>query len=164
MMDTSFTINQDLTFKESMSSTLYYILSSKRFRIFVLFLAGLSVMSNLLSPQGIEVKEILWDFASILMTGTILLLFMIILTLVFRKTRPSIFKFSYHFTHWGMSWNNNEKEFSRSWKEINTFKESKAFFFLYTDRNNIHVIQKRLFKDQYDVFAFRDLLKEKINK
>jgi hypothetical protein len=163
-METSFTINQDLTFKESMSSTLYYILTSKRFRLFVLFLAGLTVMSNLLSPQGIEAKKILWGFVSILMTGTILFLFMIILTLVFRKTRPSIFKFSYHFTHWGMAWNNNEKEFSKSWKEIDTFKESKAFFFLYTDKYNVHVMQKKLFKDQYDVFAFRDLLKEKINK
>ena len=128
-MESSFTINQDLTFKESMSSTLYYILTSKRFRLFVLFLVGLTVMSNLLSPQGIEVKEILWGFASILMTGTILLLFMIILSLVFRKTRPSIFKISYHFTHWGMDWNNNEKEFSKSWKEVDTFKESKAFSF-----------------------------------
>ena len=127
-MEASFTINQDLTFKESMSSTLYYILSSKRFRLFVLFLAGLTVMSNLLSPQGIEAKEILWGFASILMTGTILLLFMIILSLVFRKTRPSIFKFSYRFTHGGMAWNNNDKEFSKSWKEVETFKESKAFF------------------------------------
>ena len=163
-MEASFTINHDLTFKESMSSTLYYILSSKRFRLFVLFLAGLTVMSNLLSPQGIEAKEILWGFASILMTGTILLLFMIILSLVFRKTRPSIFKFSYRFTHGGMAWNNNDKEFSKSWKEVETFKESKAFFFLYTDKYNVHVIQKRLFKDQYDVFAFRDLLKEKINK
>jgi hypothetical protein len=163
-METSFTINQDLSFKESMSSTLYYILSSKRFRLFVLFLAGLIVMSNLLSPQGIEVKEMLWGFASILMTGMILLLFMIILSLVFRKTRPSIFKFSYRFTHWGMAWNNNDKEFSKSWKEVDTFKESKAFFFLYTDKYNVHVIQKRLFKDQYDVFAFRDLLIEKINK
>lgn len=163
-MEASFTINQDLTFKESMSSTLYYILSSKRFRLFVLFLAGLTVMSNLLSPQGIEAKEILWGFASILMTGTILLLFMIILSLVFRKTRPSIFKFSYRFTHGGMAWNNNDKEFSKSWKEVETFKESKAFFFLYTDKYNVHVIQKRLFNDRYDVFAFRDLLKEKINK
>jgi len=64
----------------------------------------------------------------------------------------------------GHVWNNNEKEFSKSWKEIDTFKESKAFFFLYTDKYNVHVIQKRLFKDQYDVFAFRDLLNEKINK
>ena len=163
-MEASFTINQDLTFKESMSSTLYYVLSGKRFRLFVLFLAGLVVVSNLLSPQGIEIKDILVGFASILATGTILLLFMIILNLVFRKMRPSIFKLSYHFTHWGMTWNNNEKEFSKSWKEIDTFKESKAFFLLYTDKYNVHVIQKRLFQDQYDVFAFRDLLKEKISK
>lgn len=163
-METSFIINQDLTFKESMSSTMYYIFSAKRFRLFVLFLVGLTILSNLLSPQGIEVKEILRGFASILIAGSILLFVMIVLSLVLRKTKPSIFRISYHFTHWGMAWKNNEKEFSRSWKEIDTFKESKAFFLLYTDKFNVHVIQKRLFQDQYDVFAFRDLLKEKINK
>jgi len=143
-METSFTINQDLTFKESMSSTLYYILSSKRFRLFVLFLVGLTVMSNLLSPQGIEPKKILWGLASIFMTGTILLLFMAILSLVFRKTRPSIFKISYHFTHWGMSGIIMKKNSQNRGKRLILSRNRKLFsFYILTS------IMYMLFKKDY---------------
>ena len=163
-METSFTINQDLTIKESMSSTLFYILSAKRFRLFIFFIVALATFTEISSLKENDLKGVLWNFLSILITIVILLIFITVLNLIFHKTKPTLFKFSYQFTDWGMFWKKDNIEFSKSWKEVDTFKESKAFFLLYTDKYNVHVIQKRLFKNQYDVFAFRDLLKEKLNK
>jgi hypothetical protein len=61
-----------------------------------------------------------------------------------------------------MHWDNGSGQFSKAWREVLIFKETRSFFLIYTDKINVHTIQKRLLKELDGVDFFRRLLEENI--
>ena len=168
-MQTTFTINQNLTYREFLSSTLYFYLSAKLLRRFFLLVIGLSLFSNILglmtTSKGLKVT----DFVSAIVPSVILFLmviiFSIVICLIIYKSKPYLFhNVSYDFTHWGVVRHGEKTEFSKPWREITRVKETRAFFLLYIGRTDFHIIQKRMFGNINELDDFRSLLKEKTLK
>src|SRR6476619_2871934 len=94
-MQTTFTINQNLTYREFLSSTLYFYLSAKLLRRFFLLVIGLSLFSNILglmtTSKGLKVT----DFVSAIVPSVILFLmviiFSIVICLIIYKSKPYLF-------------------------------------------------------------------------
>ena len=71
---------------------------------------------------------------------------------------------SYQFNHWGVIRHGDLTEFSKPWREVSKFKESKAFFLLYISNTDFHIIQKKMINGSDEINKFRDILIAKINK
>jgi hypothetical protein len=160
-MQNVFKIEQDLTFREFLSFTLYYYLTGKRTRKFFILIATLSLLSVILgliaTSNSIDLLVISTYLAPVVVSffGLLLICFIIY------QFKPYLFKkVSYEFTHWGVVRHGERTEFSRSWRDITNLKETKAFFLLYIGSTDFHVIQKRMFSDTEKLDTFRNCLIE----
>ena len=168
-MKASLIIRQDLTFKEVLSSTFYLFLFSKRVKIFLLFILALSLLSSFLgfatTPGQFRFLEVFKIILSIILFLFVMCLLLFVVALFLYKTRPNLFKnIQYEFTLQGIQWQNENGRFSKPWDQVTKMKETSSFFMIYINRINFHVIQKRMFKDEYEISGFRNCLKETINK
>ncbi|MEI6946712.1 YcxB family protein [Paraflavisolibacter sp. H34] len=166
-MRNSFIIRQDLTFREFASSTLYYYFSGRLLKRFFLFLTGLALLSVFLgfasASNGIDLVTIISSFAPIIILLIAVTAFAFFICLYIYKSKPYLFEgVSYDFTHWGVERLGERTEFSKPWRDITEFKETKAFFLLYVGNNDFHIIQKRMFANPEELNDFRKLLKANI--
>jgi hypothetical protein len=83
---------------------------------------------------------------------------------IYKRKRYLFNNVSYDFTHWGVVRNGAKTEFSKPWREITRFKETKAFFLLYAGSIDVHIFQKRMFANTEELNDFRQLLLENIKK
>lgn len=167
-MENSFTIRQDLTFSEFFSSALYYYLSGKSLKRFFLFLLGLSLLSMFLgfltTSQSVDIITIISTFAPFIILFLIGIIVISLICLYIYKSQPHLFKnVSYYFNHWGVVRHGEQTEFSKPWRDITKFKETKAFFLLYIGSTDFHIIQKRIFENDKVMNDFRNLLNENLN-
>jgi len=164
-MQNVFRIEQDLTFKEFLSSTLYYYLTGKRtWKFFVLiatFDLIIMIYGFVTSPSGVDLSVIPTYLAHSISLFFGMLVFIVLICFVIYKFKPYLFKnVSYEFTDWGVVRDGERTEFSKSWREITNLKETNAFFLLYIGSTDFHIIQKRMFPDQEKLETFRDCLVE----
>ena len=168
-MHESFTIQQNLTFREFLSSTLYYCFSGRLLKRFVLFLIGLTLLTTFLgsatTSDGVRPGTFIYNFAPILLVIPIVVIFSFCLCLYIYYGKPYLFhNVSYDFTHWGVVRNGEKTEFSKPWREITKFKETTAFFLLYIGDRDFHIVQKRMLESQERIAAFRQLLQKNLKK
>ena len=95
----------------------------------------------------------------------IVALFALLSCLFIYKSKSYLFKnVSYDFTHWGVVRHGERTDFSKPWRDITKFKETKAFFVLYTGKSDFHIVQKRMLKDLDSLNDFRKLLQQNISQ
>lgn len=167
-MKASLIIRQDLTFKEALSSTFYIFLFSKRVKIFILFIMALSILSSILefatTPAPFQLLQVFKNILPIILFLFVMSLLLFLIALILYKTRPNLFKnIQYEFTLQSIQWQNENGKFSKPWEQVTKLKETSSFFIIYINKISFHVIQKRMFKDTYEIFDFRNFLNEKIN-
>ena len=164
-----FTIRQDLTFNEFLSSTLYYCFSGRLFKRFMLFLLGLTLLSSFLeyatTSREVQLGTFIYNFAPIFMIVPIVVVFSFFMCLYIYKRKPYLFNnVSYDFTLWGVVRHGEKTEFSKPWCDITKYKETKAFFLLYIGDRDFHIVQKRMLESSVRLDAFRQLLQENVKK
>jgi hypothetical protein len=166
-MQFSFNVNQDLSFFEYFKGALYYF-NNKRFKIFIAIIFIFPLLSDIFALLTITNYRISLTsvFLSLIPIGILLLMAFTITLIVcsyFYNIKPQFFKnISYSFNHWGIIRNSEISGFSKPWREISKFKETKSFFLLYISGLDFHIVQKRKFNSSEDVANFRALLKENI--
>ena len=166
-MQDSFTIKQELTFRDFLSSTLYYYFSGKLLKRFFLVLIGVSTLSMILgvvtTSKGIDLKTIVGGFAPILILLLGVIAFAFFTCLYIYRSKPYLFdNVSYDFTHWGIVRHGEKTEFSMAWRDISKIKESKAFFLFCIGNTDFHIIQKRMFANSEELSDFKQLLRGNI--
>ena len=164
-MENTIIINQQLTFKEFVSSTLYFYLTGSLLKRFFAILFAILLVSLLLglgtTDKGLDTTMIIGTVAPVIFLLAAATAFVFLSCLYIFKSKPSIFKnVSYEFTHWGIIRHADKLEFSRPWRDITDMKETKAFFLLYVGKTDFHIIQKRLIGDS---IKFRLLLKSNLS-
>jgi hypothetical protein len=164
-MQNIFKVDQDLSFKEFLSSTLYYYLTGRRTRKYFAFMTALGILSTIFgfmtSSNGVGLSDIPIYLAPAIMLFFGMLDFIVLVCFVIYKFKPYLFKnVSYEFTHCGVVRHGERTEFSKPWREITNLKETKAFFLLYIGNTDFHIIQKRMFPDTEKLETFRDCLVE----
>ena len=163
-MEKSFTIRQNLTFRDFLSSTLYYYLSGRLLRRFFLILVGLALLSMFLgldtTSKGINSARLISSFAPFLIFLIGVVAFAFTTCLYIYKSKPYLFhNVSYDFTHWGVVRHGDRTDFSKPWRDISKIKETKAFFLIYIGNSDFHIIQKRMFAGSEELNDFRQLLR-----
>ena len=159
----SFTIKQDLTLKDFFSSTVYYYLSGRLLKRFFLFLTLLMLLSTFVGPSTTFLETLITIFVPIIILLLMVITGTFFICVFIYNSKPYLFKnVSYNFTHWGIVRHGERTEFSKPWREISKFKETKSFFLLYIQKTDFHIIQKRMFNDANELNDFRILLKENI--
>lgn len=166
-MQNSFIIRQDLTLKEFLISTLYYYFSGKLLKRFFIFLICLTFLNMFLSfattSSNMALLTIFSSFAPIVILFVVVVIFASLICLYIYKNKPYLFSdVSYDFTHWGVIRHGEKTEFSKPWRDISKFKETKNFFLLYIGNNDFHIIQKKMFTNLNELDDFRQLLRENI--
>jgi hypothetical protein len=166
-MQNSFIMSQDLTFREFLSSTLYYYFTGRLLKKILLLLIGLTLLSMFLgsatTSKGINLATVFRSVAPIVILLLLIVIFAFLICLYIYKSKPYLFdNVSYDFTHWGVVRYGDRTEFSKPWRDITKFKETKAFFLLYIGNTDFHIIQKRMFTKSEELNAFRQLLRENI--
>lgn len=116
------------------------------------------------TSKGLEMTSIFTNFAPVAILFLIVIIFTFIICLYIYKSKRYLFdNVSYDFTHWGVVRHGERTEFSKPWRDISKFKETKAFFILYIGNTDFHIIQKRMLENIGELNDFRNLLSEKIN-
>jgi hypothetical protein len=109
--------------------------------------------------------SIVSSFAPIFILLLILMILVVLICLYIYKSKPYLFTdVSYKFTHWGIVRIGERTEFSKPWRDISEFRETKAFFLLCIGSNDFHIIQKSMFHSLEDINDFRCILKEHIRQ
>jgi hypothetical protein len=166
-MRDSFTVRQDLTFSDFFSSMMYYYFSGKLLKRIFLFIAGVIVFSMLLgiatTSNGIDLLTLMSSFLPLLIVVLIVIAGVFFICLNIYKSKPYLFQnVSYDFTHWGVVRRGENTEFSKPWRDITKFKETKAFILLYVGNSDVHIIQKKMFANGSELNDFRQLLQDNI--
>ena len=160
-MEQPLTVQQELTYKEYLSAMLYVFASSKRAKWYLIGIFGLIMVSNLLGPGSITAIDLITMLAPLVMMILLFVTFITIACYYIYKSKPYLFHHvSYVFTDWGVVRHGERTQFSKPWKEITRFKESKAFFFLYAGKFDVHIFPKKMFADEFEMEHFKDLVKE----
>lgn len=164
-MQSSLRINQDLTFQEFFSGTLYFCFSSKLVkRAAILILAGnvLSIFVELAAnPNSLSSDSLFTQVIPIIAMLLLLVLLVFVFSIFTYTNKSDIFKnVTYDFTHWGIIRNAVQSQFSKPWRDLTEVKESKEFFILYFSNTDYHLIQKRMIGDKKEVGRLRTLLIE----
>jgi hypothetical protein len=162
-MKNSFTVSQDLSHKEYLSSNLYFVFHSRRLRLYGLYLTGIFLLSLFLGfpakKEELNLIKLVGSLAPVVFLGVVLILGVILLSFYIYRSRPHLFKnVSYEFTHWGVTRHGEKTEFSKPRREITKIKETKAFFLFYAGID-MHTIPKRVFGTQEELDEFRQFLK-----
>ena len=168
-MQESFTISQNLTFREFLSSTLYFYFSGRLLKRLLLLLIGLTLLSTFLgfatTSKRFDLATVFYNLVPMAILIFIIVVFAFFICLYIYKNKAYLFdNISYEFTHWGVTRYGEKTEFSKPWRDITKVKETKAFFLLYIGNTDFHIIQKRMLAGSEELNAFRHLLHENIKK
>ena len=164
-MKDSFTIRQDLSFKEYLRSNLYFFFVSRRLRFYGLVLTAVSAYGSgsVTASKKIDLTAIVSVFVPILLMAAVLALGIYFVSLYLYRAKPYLFKeVSYEFTHWGIVRHGERTQFSKQWREITKVRESKNFFLFYAGMD-AHTIPKRVFSSPGELDAFRQFLKRAVD-
>ncbi|MDX2046219.1 MAG: YcxB family protein [Chitinophagaceae bacterium] len=167
-MQNSFTIRQELSLREFLIATLYSLFLGRRMKIFLFLMTGVALASLFLgyatTSDGINLSALATAFAPLVMILIIFTVFICFGGFFVYKSNPHLFKnVSYTFTHWGIVRQDKRGEFSKPWRDISKFKETKSFLLVYPRAGmDTHIIQKRMFADSEELNAFRQLLNDNI--
>ena len=164
-MKDSFTINQSLTLRETLSAIFYIFPRTKAFKRFSLFLTVIVIMSNILgvmtapgsgSPQK-SILEIVGTLGAIIIIfSALVLVFCTCMYLI----KPANFKnVIYHFTKTGVARTANDTTFSFPWRSFSKLTETKSFFLLYVSSFDAHIIAKRIFTDNAEMESFKQFVR-----
>jgi hypothetical protein len=168
-MQNSFTVSLDLTRKEFVSAMFRCYLASRRARIYLLLLFILISLSEILgwvtTSKGPTLVSVITLIVPLVVILSLYAGFLLFACFYFYRTKPYLFKnVTLEFTHWGMVRSGEMVSFSKPWREIAKFKETRDFFFLYTGGIDVQFVQKRMFRDLFETEQFKDMLKENINR
>jgi hypothetical protein len=168
-MPDSFSIKQQLTLKQFTAATLLYYFKSKKVRLFFLFITALTLGSFLLgfatTSKQVMVASVLASLAPIFLLMLVLVAFVFFTCIYIYKNKPYLFNnVTYEITHWGVIRHGERTEFSKPWRDISAYRESRNFFLLYVANTDFHIIQKSMFKDDSELNSFRAMLEEKIRR
>ncbi|WP_143774282.1 YcxB family protein [Niastella vici] len=167
-MQNTITVRQQLTYKEFLNAMLYAFFISRRVRRYFGFMLIISCASNLLgflttSKFSFTLQDaafIVFFIGSLALAGMLALL--IITWWVYQK-RPDLFNnVLYQFSHWGITREGPNTNFSKPWREIDRFRESKQFFLIYVSRFDVHIIQKKMIGDVERINIFRSMLEANV--
>ena len=168
-MESSLKIDQDLSFTEYLRSALYYF-NNKKLIIFLAIIYIFPLLPDILAL--FTIPKFRFNYISLYLSLVPIVLLLITALIVifiacfyFYYAKPQYFKnISYSITHWGIIRNSETSGFSKSWREIVKYKETKNSFLVYISARDFQVIQKRKFKNSEDISNFRDLLNENVNR
>lgn len=169
-MQNTITVPQRLTYKEFLSAMLYACFISRRLRRYFLFMLIISCASNLLAflttarfSFGLHDALFVVFFLGFLTLAGILVL-LIITGWIYQK-RPDLFNnVLYQFSHWGITREGPNTNFSKPWREIDRFRESTQFFLIYVSKFDVHIIQKKMIGDAGRINIFRSMLEQNVGK
>ncbi|HTE12642.1 MAG TPA: YcxB family protein [Chitinophagaceae bacterium] len=167
-MKDSYNIKQELTIWDFFKCSLHaYIVSRpvRRLFLFVFIISVLSVILGVLTiDNGFSIFSVIYSFLPVIVLLLFFIVFGILVCFFIYKTKPWLFRnVLYDFTHWGIVRHGEKTDFSKPWRDITRFKETKDFFIFYVGSVDLHVIQKRMFTDEGELKGFRLFLKDKMN-
>lgn len=169
-MTTSFVINQTTGPAQLIKQFFYVFATSARIRrallTYIILIMILDVvLFFLLPPEPLETTLDFGVVVPLMLIGILFLMFVLLYSCIQYLSVPRNFQnITYRFNHWGMEKTGRGIEFSNPWRSIRKYKESKSFFLFYISLNDVHIIQKKAFKDEAEVNAFREFVKERLNK
>lgn len=165
-MENSFRIKEEITLKESLLLSFLYLKRSGLFKRFLLIYFTIVILTIILG--GLAGAEA-FDLVNI--TATILpaLLFFIIMAVLFSlvtvysyyKNKKLLQNVFLNFNHWGVTKETAGREYSSPWRDLKDYKETKRFFLVYAKTGGVFTVQKRMFRDEQEIDAFREFLKDK---
>jgi hypothetical protein len=170
-MKDTVTVPQDISFGEHFRISVYQQYRNKMIRRLFIYVAIVGFLAGFL---GVAVpgtasgsNEMTFSqIASFFIVPLFLFLFFTAITALVSfyiiQFKPHIIRgITYRFTHWGMERDGKNIAVSIPWRDFKEVKETRSFFFLRVrekDRDNIHVIQKRMFTDKMEAEAFKQFL------
>jgi hypothetical protein len=166
-MQNSFSLKQDLTFKEYYNSTVYYFLTGKKSKGFLIVLLAGGFLSMFLgfimSPEQSSLVQISTSFIPIIFLFLVFLFALFVSCIIAYNSKPYLFKnITYGFTHWGITKTGEKTDFSKPWRDVIRLKEAKSFFLIYSNNIDAIVIQKRMFGTAEELDEFRIFVQDKI--
>ena len=167
-MQKSYTIFQELTFKEFFISTLYLTSSTKIVKRLIVFVCIVSLLNLFLTYNLSKVQPgiltAIGCFLPIVYFIGLAILLCLVICLYIYSTKQYLFRdVSYDFTHWGVVRNGFKTDFSKPWRDISKVKETGQYFFLFVGKIDFHIIQKRMI-NQNDLTEFRIFLTDNMKK
>lgn len=168
-MKDSFTIDQHITLKEFINFTLYSYVHSRRIKSFFLLILLLDLVAlvfGLLTGLTNFNSEVVFNMLTpLILLPVLLVIFAVLVSLLIYTSRPYLFKnVSYDFTHWGIIRNGEKTEFSKPWREITRYKETKSYFIFYIGNADVHFVQKKMFNDANELADFAFFLKDRMSR
>jgi len=169
-MQNTIVVLQELTYKEFLSAILQVFARSRRLRAYLLIFIGMITSSQLLGYLTAPHYSFgLIDLFKMLLIPALMVMGLVIvltvISYILYRSKPHMFRdVSYEFTHWGVTRYGEEANFSKPWREIKRFKETKQFFLFYIGPVDVHIIQKKLIGDETWINAFRTMLQEQVRK
>ncbi len=167
-MKETFSVDQNLTFKEWYSATLFFSLFTKFVHYFFIFFTLMSILRLYLDIHEFSgswnLLHVLSFFLPMAIFIFVVAVILFIICLSIYKLMPHLFQnISYEFSNWGIERNGGKTEFSKPWNEISKFKESRLFILIFPKTLDFHIIQKTQFESINELNNFRNFLKEKTN-
>jgi hypothetical protein len=164
-MQDEFAVALDLSWAEYFRLSLYSLLRTKIFRVLIVFVSCIALLTGLLGflAPGKNEPDIFRAIVQVIGAPLILFLFFFICILLgslfIVKFKPKFIRgISYRFTHWGMDRTGVNSEINIPWRNFRRLKETRSFFLIYVRENKIdtiHAIQKRKFVDSDQAEEFK---------
>ncbi len=166
-MRDSYSIKQNLTFKEYYKSTVYYFITGKKFKGILILLLSFGFISMfigfLMTPEQSSLVQISTSFIPIIFLSLLFLFALFVNCVIAYNSKPYLFKnITYDFTHWGITKTGEKTDFAKPWRDVIRLKESKSFFLIYSNDIDAIVIQKRMFEDFDEINNFKNFIVENI--
>jgi YcxB-like protein len=176
-MQDIYTVSYDLTWFEYFNLSIYTLAHAKAIRRIVIFVLVLSLLSTLLPillgslapghSQAAGLQDYLTVILAPLSVCALFVAFALLVTAFISTFKPEIIRgHSYRFSPAGMEWITPSKQVMIPWSDFREIRESRSFFWLYVQQNNVqqvHAVQKRMFADEDSVRAFKVYVESHLN-
>lgn len=141
----------------------YHFITRPELRIMIILVNVFALVSaalfffRIVTPLAFFIGSALW----LLMMISI---WFLLPGVIYKRTATFQDHFTMNFEEENFSLGNERGSRSWSWKSLSSFLESPHFFHLYFDRRTFFLVPKSGCKSSDEIFALRNLLKDKIRK
>ena len=157
------TVHFEYNKKQVLQALRYHFLSKKEIRLMIILVNVFALASAVLFymkkvlPLAFLAGSFLWFF--------LMITFWFVLPgMVYRRASTFRDHFTMNFTEENFTLGNERGSRTWDWKALSSFLETPHFFHLYFDSKSFLLVPKNAYETSDEVFAMRQLLKEKVGK
>jgi hypothetical protein len=149
--------------KQVIQALRYHFLSKREIRLMII-LVNVFALSSVALFYFRKILPLAFLVGSLLWFALMISFWFILPGLVYRRAATFRDHFSMSFDAETFSVGNERGSRSWSYSELSNFVETPYFFHLYFDNRSFFLVPKDAFTDRDEVFALRQILKEKIKR